>query len=44
MVKSVEKKKSVADQFDDKYKTRNVLLDSKLSKEDSGINKYFTSY
>lgn len=40
MVKSVEKKRSTADQFAVKYKTETSCWTQKLSKEDHGIDKY----
>jgi hypothetical protein len=40
MVKSVAKKESVAGQFAVKYKTEMLSWTNKISKEDSGIDKY----
>ena len=41
MVKSVEKKKSVADEFAVKYKSETYCWTKKLDKEDYGVDKYW---
>jgi hypothetical protein len=41
VVKSVEKKKSVADEFAVKYKSETYCWTKKLDKEDYGVDKYF---
>ena len=41
VVKSVEKKKSVAGQFAVKYKSETYCWTQKLSREDYGVDKYW---
>ena len=41
VVKSVEKKKSVAGQFAVKYKSETYSQTQKINKEDYGVDKYF---
>ncbi len=41
VVKGVEKKKSVSDQFAFKYKSETHCCTEKLNKEDYGVDKYF---
>jgi hypothetical protein len=40
VVKSVEKKKSVADKFAVKYRSETYCLTKKLNKEDYGVDKF----
>ncbi len=44
MVKSVAKEESVAGQFAVKYKTGTLSWTDKISKEDSGIDKYWVPF
>ena len=41
MVKSVEKKKSAAGQFEVKYKSETYSWTQKLNRVDYGVHKYF---
>jgi hypothetical protein len=42
VVKSVQKKKSVAGQFSVKYKSETCCWTQKLKEEDYGVDKYFS--